>query len=105
MENIQGTDYGDQEMNISIEEQIEYMRGEVEWHYRFGWGDQIKSTRHTISTLRAILATLEAMKNERAGKVETGLCRHGVPLNWKCNACSDMDGVVVGGIDSYGSLE
>lgn len=48
-------------MNISLEEQIEYMRGEVEWHLSYE-SDQFK-------LCQAILATLEAVKNERNAKV------------------------------------
>lgn len=46
-------------MNISLEEQIEYMRGEVEWHLAYVWSDQLKLRQ-------AILATLETVRDERS---------------------------------------
>ena len=44
-------------MNISLEEQIEYMRGEVSF-----WIDRLPST---YDKCKAILATLEAVRDER----------------------------------------
>ena len=67
-------------MTISLEEQIEYMRAEVRY-----WETRLQNAEDYS---KAILATLEAVK-EYSDVEKSGICRHGVPLDWNCNACSD----------------
>jgi hypothetical protein len=50
------------EMNISLEEQIEYMRAEVKY-----WESRLENASIHC---KAILATLEAVKDERNGMVK-----------------------------------
>lgn len=61
---------------ITLDEQIEYMRGEVSY-----WIDRLPST---YDKCKAILSTLEKVRDGQQTE-----CRHGVPLAWNCNACSD----------------
>jgi hypothetical protein len=53
-------------MNLSIEEQIEYMRGEVAWY-----SSKDRRPGHSLTeelvNLQAILATLEAVRDGRKG--------------------------------------
>jgi hypothetical protein len=75
-------------MNISLEEQIEYMRREYVEHQaqiEFGWPTQ------KTDMCKAILATLEAVRDEREFKKETDSkpqeCRHGLPSSESCFLC------------------
>ncbi len=61
---------------ITLDEQIKYMRGEVSY-----WIDRLPSAHEKC---KAILSTLEKVRDGQQTE-----CRHGVPLAWNCNACSD----------------
>jgi len=73
---------------ITLEEQIEYMRREVEWNCATDInGEPLDECIHS----KAILATLEALREEGEFKKELDSkpneCRHGVPRSEVCFVC------------------
>ncbi len=64
---------------ITLDEQIEYMRDRIALEQ-----GRITVIPYHCDRLKAILSTLEKVRDGQQTE-----CRHGVPLAWNCNACSD----------------